>query len=397
MKTWQIVYASLAAVWLLAGMASGERIFFVLFFLQIFLVLAALAINVWAALTFAFTQELSAGQTVRGRPVHLQLDIHNEKPFPFPLMRVRIAMADPTDQHELSFNLAADANLSFDLELACPHRGSYDVGMTVIDFVDLFGLFRVSFDMRLLPYYREKHLLVYPRVTPLPGLSLKFSGQSASASRLGAVDDQTEPFSSVRDYRPGDAAKLIHWKASLRQRHLLTRQFDRSGEPHVLLLLDRQMPAGQPGTALQTIDAICEAAASLTRTLLTRGWPVRIVSYGETIVEQQGSSLRDFERLHRWLAQVKFDAGTPFHQLLSAELTRPRTTRAAILAITHEASAALLGVLSAAPRHAMPIYGLFTGLAASDPSFAAQIRMLGLPAWFCRAGDELADVLRTGQ
>lgn len=395
MKSFQIIYACLAFFWLLLGAASGERVFFVLFFLQIFLVLAALAINIWAALTFTFTQELSAEQTIRGQPVHLKLDIHNEKPFPFPLMRIQMAVPDPLEKNELKFNLAADAQLSFDLELNCPHRGSYVVGMTVIDFIDLYGIFRMPFDMRLLPYYREKRLLVFPRVIPLPGLSLKVSGQAAVSSLPGAVDDQLEPFATVRDYRPGDAAKLIHWKASLRQRHLLTRQFDASGEPQILLLLDRQTPGGQASMNLQTVDAGCEAAASLTRTLLIRGWPVKIISMGEARDVQTGSSLKDFQRLHRWLAQVDFNGQTPFHQFLSAEMARPHESRA-ILFITHEASAALLSVLRGIQRQRMPIYALFTGPAATDASFAAQIRMIGITAWIYQAGDDLSDVMRTG-
>lgn len=392
MKSRQIFYICLALFWLLAGAGSGERVFFVLFFIQVTLILAALVINIWAALTFAYTQDLSAEQTVRGQPVQLKLNIVNEKPFPFPLMRIQIAGADPQVKQELNFNLPADASLSFDLELNCPHRGEYKIGMTVIDFIDIFGLFRMPFDMRRLPYYREKRLLVLPRVTPLPGISLK-AGLQAASSRLGAVDDQQEPFATVRDYRPGDAAKLIHWKASLRQRHLLTRQFDTSGDPQILLLLDRKVSDSPSSLNLQTIDSSCEAAASLIRTLLMRGWPVRIISVGDALDEQQGSSLRDFHRLHHWLAQVSFNGKLPFHQLLASEMTKSQNSQT-ILAITHEASAELLAVLAAAPHHRTQVGCLFTGPAANDPAFAAQVRLIGSTVWFYQAGDDLADVMR---
>ena len=392
MKARQIIYISFAVFWLLAGAASGERVFFVLLFLQLFLILAALVINIWAALTFAYTQDLNTEQTVRGQPVQLMLNIVNEKPFPFPLMRIQIAVADPQVEQELNFNLPADTNLSFELELNCPHRGMYKIGMTIIDFIDIFGLFRMPFDMRRLPYYREKRLLVLPRVTSLPGISLK-AGLQAASSRLGAVDDQQEPFATVRDYRPGDAAKLIHWKASLRQRHLLTRQFDTSGEQQILLLLDRQTPDGSSNMILQTEDSICEAAASLTRTLLMRGWPVRILSVGDAVDEHKGNSLSDFRRLHYWLAQVSFNGKMPFHQLLASEIAKSQNNQT-ILAITHEASADLLAVLAAAPRYQTHIGCLFTGPAASDQTFAAQVRRIGSPVWFYQAGDDLADVMR---
>ena len=365
MKSRQLIYGCLALVWLLAGTASGERVFFVLLAVQLFLLLAGLAANIWAALTFAYTQELSAETTTRGQPVHLLLNIHNEKPVPFPLMRIQTALPDPAARRELNFNLAAGSRLFFDLELECPHRGDFIVGMTVIDFIDLFGLLRLPFDMRLLPYYREKRLLVYPRLIELPGLHLSAIGQPAPSARQKSVDDLMEPFAGVRDYRPGDPGKLIHWKASLRQRKLQTRLFDQSGEPHILLLLDLQPPAGNPEEVLQTIDTCCEAAAALIHTLLGRGWPLRLVCSGDSRREQTGRSLRDFERLHRWLAQVTFSGKIPFHQLLAGELTG-HYAGGAILAITHAASPEILSVLASSQRGQAQVYSLFTGPAAND-------------------------------
>lgn len=392
MKKWQVFFYGLMLFWLLAGAYSGIRPFFVLFLLQAILVLCAIGVNIWAVMTFAYTQELSTGRVVRGQQVRLTLRIHNEKPFPFPLMRIKIAEPAPPGVRELNFNLAAGSQADFDLDLECPHRGDFVVGMTVIDFIDLFGVVRIPFDMRLLPYYREKRLLVYPRLIDLPGLNLPLPGLPSAARSTGASEDTSEPYASLRDYRPGDSIRLVHWPASLRQQKLLTRQFDPAGEPKILLLLDLSEPSGDSEAVQAAVDTCCEVAASAARQLIGRGWELRVSGGRDHFVHRVAGS-NDFERYHRELAKVKFTGSLPFHSLLAEELAHIQG-KSAILAIAHEPTAGLLAVLSGAARGRTPIYLVFTGSAAADQSFAAQVRLTGLTAWFCQSGDELAEVMR---
>jgi uncharacterized protein (DUF58 family) len=392
MKIWRAIFFGLMVFWFLAGAASGIRIFYVMLLLQILLVMAAAGISIWAALTFAYLQELSVASTLRGQPVSLLLDIHNEKPIPFPLMRIRLATPDPLEKRDLNFNLGANSELAFDLPLECPHRGEYLIGMTIIDFIDIFGIVRLPFDMRLLPYYRQKKLLVYPQLNDLRGLTLANLSSQSFSRRQFATDDLQEPFSTIRDYRRGDPRKLIHWKASLRQQKLLTRQFDQSNEPHILLLLDLSKPAGPAMFTLQTIDACCEAAAAMIHDLLRQDWPLRIVSFSEKREVRVGNGLRDFQHLYQWLAQVPFAGDSPFHLRLSGELAQSSGCKA-ILAITHNPDPAILPVLLTAHRSQIPIFMLFTGLAAEDAALVAQVRQAGLKAWFYHAGDDLATVL----
>ena len=392
MKLWRATFVALMIVWLLAGLISGLRVFFVLTFLHLLLLACAVTVNLWAAFTFAFTQELGDERTVRGRPIELRLDIHNEKPFPFPLMKVHLNTADPLNQQTLDFNLGANAHLSFNLTLDCPHRGEYPIGMTIIDFVDLFGLVRLPFDMRLLPYYREKRLVVYPRLIDLNSPALLTFGNKTPDSRRFATDNPQDPFSTVRKYRPGDPRKLIHWKISLRQQSLQTRQFDHLSEPHVLVLLDLRHPAGTAREALSAIDACCEAAAAVVRSILGHGWPVRVISIGETKNVLAVDSIRDFDRIHSWLARVNFSGQQPFYKLLNDELMTAFDVRA-VLAITHDASPELFPSLLSAQRSQIPIQFFFTGQAAQDQVFVSKTRQIGVPVRFFRNGDELANVM----
>jgi uncharacterized protein (DUF58 family) len=297
----------LAAIFLAAGLLSGQRVFYVLLFCQAALLLAGTLINLWAALSFTYTQELGSNATMRGRPVQLSLSIHNEKPLPFPLLRCRINLSSGTSQ-ELSFNLAAHDQASFSLTVPCQHRGLYQVGMTVIDFVDLFGIWRMPFDMRLLPYYRMKELLVYPRLVRLGHLRLPQLDSQKSSRRPDLGDDSTYPYAMTRKYRPGDRARQIHWQVSLRQRTLMTRIYDHVAEPGIELILDLD-DAGYSGIpARQAQDIFCETATALIFHLLGQNRPVQLKAHGSGSRVFQLTSLADFSPVYKWLAEVNFSS-----------------------------------------------------------------------------------------
>ena len=65
-------------------------------------------------------------------------------------------------------------------------------------------------------------VLVYPRPDPAAGAPPQ---QSSHASEEGIPVPGDEEFNMLRAYRPGDAPKLIAWKALAREQGLLTKEF----------------------------------------------------------------------------------------------------------------------------------------------------------------------------
>jgi uncharacterized protein (DUF58 family) len=66
------------------------------------------------------------------------------------------------------------------------------------------------------------HVIVYPKPDPMAGTP---PAQSRSASEEGIPVAGDEEFNMLRSYRPGDAPKLIAWKALAREQGLLTKEF----------------------------------------------------------------------------------------------------------------------------------------------------------------------------
>ncbi len=393
MKRWRAVYYSLAGFWLLAALTSGQRIFFLLFAIQFILALFALLMNLWAALSFTYLQELSQEKSLHGQPIRLRLDIHNEQILPYPMMKIRLATPVWQEQRELNFNLPARSHLSFDLTMQCPYRGQYDIGMTVIDFVDIFGLIRLPFDMRLLPYYRMKQLLVYPRLEEIEALPLPTRTSQAFARHRFATEDQNEPFSTLRRYQAGDTRKRIHWPVTVRLQTLMTRQFEEAAEPQILLILDLS-PSDWPGeAALQAADALCESAAGLMHYLLRQNYLLNLTAIGAQTEQRQLSRLAEFQAQYNWLAMTEFSgSGQQFIRSLALILEQSRSAQA-ILVVTTHADREIADLLLRQHRAGRPVFALFAGpiqSSADEERLQHQLQQAGLITWRMHYGDTLS-------
>jgi len=153
-----------------------------------------------------------AGETLAA---HLRLGVDDQRPRP----RLRIRH----DSQERVFDLAA--TLGQDLELALPtsRRGLLDPGRFTLWTDHPFGVFRAwSVLHPLAP------LLVYPR-PEVDGPPLPTAGRMTESHR---VMTSGEDWQGLRDYRPGDAPRLIAWKSSAREDRLLVKEFaePRGGE-----------------------------------------------------------------------------------------------------------------------------------------------------------------------
>ena len=396
MKGRRPLFYGAGLVLLVAGLLTGIRIFYVLLFSQVVLLICALLINFFAAMTFTYLQNLSREITLRGSPVQMTLEIHNEKPIPFPMMRIQVMIANEPGMQLLSLNLPPRSHQTYELDMACPYRGEYAVGMTVVDLLDIFGLIRLPFDMRMLPYYRMKTLLVLPRLVLLPRLNMPALDVQQFSRNQTLTENHNEPFAMVRPYRPGDPGKQIHWKASLRQHKLMTRIYEQSSEHAVELLLDLRQPEKPGEEARQTEDIFCECATALIYHLLKLNWQLKITGYGRQKIHRTGSSLKDFQELYHWLARVPFDGSGQFSQQMVHDLASGSSARA-VLILTGRPDTDLAKILHQDVMKHLTCYTLVTGPVKINPR---EVRMgelfhqAGLPVWFIHYGESLADILR---
>ncbi len=291
---------------LVGGLASGLRLYYLVFFSLLFLTLCGAAMTLWTYFAFSYLQKAERQVAVRGETVRFSVGIYNDKFYPFTRMRLEVACPDPAQEIRLALDLAPRREKTFDLSLRLPYRGVYEVGMTRLYVSDCFGLLPMRFDLRNLSYYRMAELTVLPALTPLP--PAREASFDAPAFADGKTADAGDSFAMVRPFRPGDPRRAVHWKLSARRGEMLTRLYDVPEERACLLAVDaRPLPGAVGEAALRYADALASCALSLADQALRAGHPVRLFDGRSEIWARTGA---DFDALRLYLARLRFDAGS---------------------------------------------------------------------------------------
>lgn len=319
MKFYRVIYWAMLVCSLLFGLYSGSRFSWIVFLTLALVLLDALGINLWTYFSFSYLQTLSAEEEEKGQTVNLHLGIYNDKPFPFTHMRVTVEAPDPAENQTLEIELLPKTECSFDIPLSLPRRGEFQVGMTRLDLQDVFGLLPMRFDLRRLPYYRQKPLLVLPRAREV---SLPFENalRSADGGQHSAGAGQEE-YSHLRDWQAGDRLSRIHWAASAKAQVLLSRQYETPAGESCLIYLDCRALADDLS------DRLTECAATLLCAHLNRGDSVRLLAGGLEKQPERAFSPGQETALRRWLALLKFDQKTCEPEFLKIALSQEQYSR----------------------------------------------------------------------
>ena len=143
------------------------------------------------------------------------------------------------------------------VELAVPtgHCGLLELRMTKAKVCDYLGLFSLPV---ALPRPARMLCRPIPVEVELPAIPEGQGGRTspASAARLGPGEDY-----DLRDYRPGDPMRSVHWKLSSKWDELIVRERAETFIPLPLLTLDRFGPP-------ETLDKLLDRTLSLSRSLL---------------------------------------------------------------------------------------------------------------------------------
>ncbi len=132
--------------------------------------------------------------------------------------------------------------------------------------------------------------LVLPRFASLAGRRQPRELEAAAAApRAGAGNE----LFGIREYRPGDSLRRIHWRASARHGELVVREYEPPGLQTLTILVDPSPPTGD------VADQIARIAASAAWDCIREGGRVVIAAPG---LESSGSS-RDMWSHLEWLAR----------------------------------------------------------------------------------------------
>jgi len=187
-------------------------------------------------------------------------------------------------------------------------RGALRFAVVNIARPDPLGLFRGFVRVPL-----EQSVLILPRRYPLPNFTLPGSrtyqrGGVALASAIGESDE----FVSLRDYRPGDPLRHVHWKSWARHGRPIVKEFQDEYFVRHALILDTF--AGEDRKV--AFEEAVSVAASFACTVGTQETLLDLLFVGpQAVCVTTGRGVGQAEQALEALAAVELNAARPFTAL----------------------------------------------------------------------------------
>ncbi|MGD2084682.1 MAG: DUF58 domain-containing protein [Candidatus Aminicenantes bacterium] len=301
----------------------------------------------------------------------------------------------PNQSHQLKYRLHST------------RRGLFRVGPTVVETSGPLGLVR-----RFLVGHAVDFITVLPRVVSIRKGVAQGQRPVHQVPRRRSIFEDPSRFMGMREYRPGDSMRRIHWRATARSGKIQVKLFEPSVLTGLLLAVDMGLGSyPQTRTKPRDIDPLLEltvtAAASLGEYVLAGDQRVGLISNGTDAAEQYpedwtGGTFRrldlalekadlhvqtaayqpveiesakghwQYERLLSALARLLPSASIELPDLLMTEL--PRLPRSLVLmVVTPVISAALTGVLESLKRSGIETGIVWTRLPEQQPFLPAAL------------------------
>lgn len=356
------VWILFAFVVAFAGVFAGDR---GLTLLGLLVLVSALVTTAWNRASLAnlnVSRSLSETHVVPGETVVLTITVYNDKPIPVPWITLEEEISEalyPTDRPTtlsgvsrrrtlmLQTRLGPYERVTWRIPLRCPSRGFQTIGPTLIRSGDPLGFFSNRTTIE-----KIDSLIVFPRVRALFGVEIpprSLAGETRVSRNL--LTDPTR-IVGIRDYRPEDPFRSIHWKATARQGTLQVRVTEPTTSLHLAIIANVDtFDHYWEGLDFEISEEVIDLAASLAVWGLERRASVGVFSNGIVTGSDQylrvpagrGSSQR--LRILEGLAKISAYSSVGFLRVVDTEAARfaPGTT---IMIVTSRMPSELLAKIT---------------------------------------------------
>ncbi len=311
---------------------------------------------------------------IRGFPgerIDLALEIENRKIMPVSWLRVQDhwdRAITPEEQSSVApshlpekayltniFSLRWYENARRNYSLLLRNRGIYTMGPARLDSGDLFGIFEKRTELQ-----NSQYITVFPVVEPIEQYGFPAEdpfGDQRSKKRI--FEDPNRPM-GVREYRPEDGFRRIHWPATARTNQLQVKVFQpTTGQVMVVCLNVSTFEHHWEGINPELLEHLLRVAASIASEGLDQGFKVGLIANGCMAHADQpfrippGRSPGQRARLLEALAAVTTVTTSSFDRFLLREVPRIQygATLVILTAITTPELAIALLQLKQHERH----------------------------------------------
>ncbi|HEX7593576.1 MAG TPA: DUF58 domain-containing protein [Anaerolineae bacterium] len=325
-----------AVLMIVLGVVAHANALIVLAALLLTVIPVAWAWNRVALWRVDYDRVLSEHRVFVGETIDLSVRVTNRKLVPLAWVKVDDqfpATLTPENKMLAPSHIPLTAYLSqraalgwferarWNYRLPCKQRGFYSLGPARLRSGDLFGLFEREW---ISP--RTDRLIVYPQIKPMEDWGLPAKDPLGEVkARVPIFDDATRP-RGVRDYRPDDAPKHIHWRATARRGELQVKQYDPTiSYQWVLFVNVATFALTWQGVNSELLERIISLAASIANYGAAHKYAVGLIANGTWPESDQRLKImpsRDPDHLRHVLealSAVTSFVTTPIERLLRSE------------------------------------------------------------------------------
>jgi len=205
--------------------------------LSIALLVVLLFNGIWVAISMigvTFTRTTQAHRKQVGNLFIEYYELRNQSPIP----KIWVKISDQSDLPGESSSclltwIGGYRSKTYDAYTRLERSGWFQLGPTMIETGDIFGLFRYQKVMSS----REK-LLVIPYIVDIPRFPAPFGTLPGGRALRQKTLEVTPYAAGVREYVPGDPLRRIHWPTSARKQKLIVKEFEKDPMETVWMFVD---------------------------------------------------------------------------------------------------------------------------------------------------------------
>jgi uncharacterized protein (DUF58 family) len=329
-----------------------------------------------------------------GEQIKLIVEVENRKLLPISWLRIQDdwdQAVGPEDKDVLAPSHLQDRGLLTNIyslrwyekarrtyTLSLEKRGVYAIGPARLDSGDLFGIFEKTKEIN-----QNQYLTVFPPLLPFANLDFQAEdpfGDHRSTRRI--FEDPNQPM-GVREYRPEDGFRRIHWPATARTGSLQVKVYQpTTGQVMMVCMNVSTFTRHWEGVYPELLEHMIRVAATLVDEGIREGYKVGLVANGCLAHADQpfrippGRSPQQLAILLQALAGVTSVVTGNFESFLLREVPRVHYG-AALIILTSVTAPELAPTLIKLKRHERQI--TLYSLAEEAPPVVPGIRTVHQP------------------